>query len=134
MAEPSGEGWRRALRAAWLPYAAMAVVLAATVVAGAALVLPAAEARGVRVAALIACGAQLAAFGLLVYGRSRATLFLAGWVGGMLLRFGVLAAVAMRVTQDGGLPAAATLVSLAGLLFVLLLLEPVFLRRELSTR
>lgn len=120
---------------AWLPYAATAIVLAGVLAAVGALALPAAEARGVRVAALVACGVQLAAFGLLVYVRARATLFLAGWVGGMLLRFVVLAAVAVWVTRDGGgLPAATTLVSLVGLLFVLLLLEPVFLRRELATR
>lgn len=118
-----------------MPYAATAVVLAAMLAAGAGLALPAAEARGVRVAALIACGVQLAAFGLLIYARARASLFLAGWVGGMLLRFVVLAAVALWVTQDGGgLPAAATLVSLVGLWFVLLLLEPAFLRRELSAQ
>lgn len=123
------------MRAAWLPYAATAVVLAAVLAVAAALALPAAEARGVRVAALVACGVQLAAFGLLVYARARSTLFLAGWVGGMLLRFVVLAAVAVWVTQDGGgLPAEVTLVSLVGLWFVLLLLEPVFLRRELATR
>lgn len=118
-----------------MPYAATAVVLAVMLAAAAGLALPAAEARGVRVAALIACGVQLAAFGLLIYARARASLFLAGWVGGMLLRFVVLAAVALWVTQDGGgLPAAATLVSLVGLWFVLLLLEPAFLRRELSAQ
>lgn len=122
------------MKAAWLPYAATAVVLSVALALVAPLLLPAAEARGVRVAALVACGAQLIAFGVLVYVRARATLFLAGWVGGMLLRFVALAAVAAWVTRDAGLPAETTLVSLVGLFFVLLLLEPVFLRRELATR
>lgn len=134
MAGPRSESRRRSPWAEWVLYAVTAVVLAATLAAVAELTLPAADVRGVRVAALVACVAQLAAFALLVFARARATLFLAGWVGGILLRFGVVVAVAAWVTQDGALPAAATLLSLAGLLFVFLLLEPLFLRRELATR
>lgn len=134
MAERKAERAPIALRATWLPYASAAVLLAALSAAVAAVALPAAEARGVQAAATLACAAQLVAFGMLVYARGRANLFLAGWVGGMALRLGVLAAVAVWVTRTGALPAATTLLSLAGLLFLLLLLEPVFLRRGLATR
>jgi hypothetical protein len=71
---------------------------------------------------------QLAAFAVLVRARAHANLFLAGWVAGMLLRFGALAALAWWVTRSGAVPAGATLLSLAGFLFVFLLLEPLFLR------
>lgn len=124
---------RSAVRSAWLPYAAATLLLAAVIAGGAGLVVSPAQARGVQVAAAVGAALQLLAFGLLVFGRERANLFLAGWLGGMVLRFGGLGAVALWVTRSSTLPATATLVTLAGFLFLLLLLEPVFLRRGLHT-
>lgn len=113
----------------WLPYAAAALGIAAVLAGAATLALPPADARGVRLAATAACAVQLAAFALLVRARAHANLFLMGWVAGMLLRFGALAALAFWVTRSGAAPAGATLLSLAGFLFVFLMLEPLFLRR-----
>jgi hypothetical protein len=109
----------------------LTAVLLAALVAGVVTQLVAPDdARGVWIAAAIACGLQLVSFPLLVMARAHANLFLAGWVGGMLLRFGALAVVAIWITRSGALPPAATLLSLAGFLFLLVLLEPVFLRRR----
>jgi hypothetical protein len=123
----------RAVRAAWLPYAGAALLATAAVAGAATVLVPPPAARGVWAAAAMAYVLQVIAFALLLVVRERAQLFLLGWLGGMLLRFAAVGAVAFWVTRTGALPAAATLVSLAGFLFLLLLLEPVFLRRGLRT-
>ena len=65
--------------------------------------------------------------------RAHANLFLLAGVAGMLLRFGALAALAFWATRSDAAPAGATLLSLAGFLFVFLMLEPLFLRRVPKT-
>ncbi len=115
----------------WLAYALTGLV--ATIVAAAlASALVAADAvRAVWVAAAIAYGLQLIAFALLLALRARAEGFLAAWLGGMVLRFGALGLCAYWLSSSSTLPRAATLLSLVGFVFMLLLLEPVFLRWDL---
>lgn len=116
----------------WLLYAGAALVVAvAGGAVGAALVGEASS--GVWLAAALAYTVQLAAFGLLLWARSDSRLFLVGWLGGMLVRMGVVAAVAIWVTRTRAYAPAPTLVSLVMFVFVMLLLEPVFLNRGRTT-
>jgi hypothetical protein len=88
--------------------------------------------RGVLIAAAISLPIQISAFWLLVYARTRVTAFLAVWVGGTLLRMGVVMLVAFVAVRGGGEGGVAMLLALAGFFFALLLLEPVYFgpRRE----
>jgi hypothetical protein len=84
--------------------------------------------RGVLVAAAIALPVQVAAFAALVRHRGRMNGFLVVWAGGTLLRMlvvGTAALVAVRSGTDGAVP---MLLALAGFLFGLLLLEPIYFR------
>ena len=112
---------------AMLAYAAASAVLLAALVALVVGWVDAADPAGVRLAAWIAWPVQLAAFGVLVAGRS-AVGFVAGWAGGMALRFAAVGAAALWVTRAAGPDPASLLVSLVGFVFVLVLLEPLFLR------
>ena len=116
---------------AWSAYAA-AGLAATAVVAGLVLWLGNAEMdRAVLIAAGIAYGLQLVAFALLLLMRDSAQLFLAGWLGGMVLRFGALAACVFWASRTGTIAREPLLLSLVGFVFLLLLLEPVFLRWDL---
>ena len=117
----------------WLSYAAAGFALTVLGAGAAALLLPGDSERAVWFAGGIAYAIQLLAFAALLVGRGRATLFLVGWLGGMLIRFAGLGLVAWWVMSTAALPAAAALISLAAFLFALLLLEPIFLRRGLRT-
>ncbi len=117
---------------AWGAYALTALVLTVAAAALTAELVDAASAPAVWLGAALALLVQLAAFGALVALRDRGTLFLLGWLGGMLLRFGALGVVAVWLSRTDALPRAAALVSLVGFVFLLLLLEPVFLRRKLT--
>ena len=86
-----------------------------------------ADPGGVRLAAVIAWPVQLAAFAALVKGRE-GTGFLVSWLGGMALRFAAVGAAALWVMRADGPDPASLLVSLVGFVFVLVLLEPLFLR------
>lgn len=116
---------------AWLMYAGagLAVVGAITIVA-ALLVDPAAR-PAVMVAAAIAYLLQLIAFALLLAVRDKAHLFMGGWLGGMVLRFGALGACLYWASRTSVLPRAPLVLALVGFIFLLLLLEPVFLRWDL---
>lgn len=84
---------------------------------------------GVLVAALVAYLVQLLAFFLLVRFRGDGKRFMVVWMGGTVVRMGVILLVALVVlTRVEGLPPAPTLLALAGFFFGLLLLEPLFLR------
>lgn len=111
---------------AWRTYAvwSAAVLLLLAVVVG--LALPARATGWIWTSAAVAYGVQLAAFGALVAVRRRPERFVAGWVGGIALRIATVAALALWVVR--GPSAAAALLSLVGFLFVLMLMEPVFLR------
>ena len=122
---------KRTIVTSWLSYAAAALVLTGLVAALVSLLVAAASVRGVWFAAAVAYVVQLIAFALLLALRSQAHLFLAAWLGGMVLRFGALGACAFWLSRSDALPRAPTLVSLVGFVFLMLLLEPVFLRWDL---
>jgi hypothetical protein len=54
-------------------------------------------------------------------------------VSGLVLRMGLVGGVAIWVTRTAVLPPATLLVALVAFVFVLLLLEPLFLRKGTST-
>jgi hypothetical protein len=124
---------RASLVRAWLSYAGVGLAVVGVAAGGATLLLEAEAARAVQVAAAIAYVLQLGAFAALLAFRGRDALFLAGYLGGMVLRFGGLGVVAWWLGTTTALPRAAVLISLAAFLFVLLLLEPIFLRRGIRT-
>jgi len=111
----------------WLSYAAVGGVLTA-VVAGVAGMLVGSDARAVWIAAAIAWVIQLGAFGLMVALQSQPQLFMIGWLAGMMVRFGAVGVCAFWLSRTAALPLGTTLLSLVGFLFLLLLLEPLFLR------
>ncbi len=86
--------------------------------------------RGLLIAALIALPIQVLAFSAMLRFRTNWNHFLAVWLGGTLLRMGVLglvAFVAVRTNSEGLVP---MLLALAGFFFGLLLIEPIYLRPE----
>lgn len=84
-------------------------------------------ARAVWVSAAMAIGVQILAFGLVWRYRDKNPI--AGWGLGSLLRFAVLMGYAFVGAEALGLPLGPALLSLAGFLFVTMLLEPIFLRK-----
>ena len=116
---------------AWLAYAGagLALVVLLTIVA-AALVEPAVR-PAILIGGAIAYVLQVAAFGLLLALRDKPQLFLAGWLGGMVLRFGALGVVLYWSSRTAVLARTPLALSLVGFVFLLLLLEPVFLRWDL---
>ena len=116
---------------AWRAYAAVGL-LATTLVAFVAIALtPAAHTRAIVTAAIVAYVLQLIAFASLLFVREKTHLFMAGWLGGMLLRFGAVGVTLYWTTRTAALPTAPMVLSLVGFVFMLLLLEPVFLRWDL---
>jgi len=83
---------------------------------------------GILVAGLVAYPVQMVAFFLLIRFWGDGTRFLLVWVGGTVVRMGVILAAALVVSQMTILPPGPTLLALAGFFFGLLLLEPLFLR------
>jgi hypothetical protein len=111
--------------------ACLAVVV---VSAGAlALWLTPAQLRGLLAAGAIALVVQVVGFALLTGAWDRTRRFLAVWVGGTLVRFAVVGVAAWWVARRAGPDPAATLLGLAGYLFAMLLLEPVFVRAGSDT-
>ncbi|HSJ26056.1 MAG TPA: hypothetical protein VK929_15365 [Longimicrobiales bacterium] len=93
------------------------------------------EAAGaVRFAGILAFLVQLAGFAVLVLVRARSELFLLGWGAGLMFRLATVVLVALWLSRDPVYPIRPALLSLVLFLFVLLLLEPLFLRRGLQTR
>lgn len=115
-------------------YAGTGLLLTLVAAGVATLVLPADAAGAVWFAAALAYALQLVAFAVLVAVRERHELFLVGWLAGMGLRFLAIGAVAFWLTHDPVLPRGAALLSLVTFVFLLLLLEPLFLRRHLHPR
>jgi hypothetical protein len=87
--------------------------------------------RAIMVAASMAYVLQLAAFAMLLLVRDKAHVFMAGWLGGMVLRFGALGACLYWASRTTTLPREPLVLGLVGFVFLLLLLEPVFLRWDL---
>jgi hypothetical protein len=107
----------------WLRYALLATTLTALVVAGGWIGFDDPARRGVNLAAAIALPLQLVLFALLVVQKTGSIGFLVVWVGSTLLRILAIGAAALLVQARDDLDPMATLLTLAGLLFVLLLLE-----------
>jgi hypothetical protein len=119
---------------AWLWYGAAALVLVVAVAGVATLVVTDGSAGAVWFAAGVAYLLQLVAFAALVAVRSRVHLFLLGWMAGLILRFAAVGGVAFWLARDPVFPLRPALISLVAFVFMLLLLEPVFLRRDMQTR
>lgn len=113
---------------AWLTYAVGGAALLGLGAAGVSLLLSPASTGAVWMAAAVAWAVQLLAFAALVAARDRGTAFLVGWGAGMALRFAAVGAVAFWVLRGSAMPAAPALLSLVGFLFVLVVLEPLFLK------
>jgi hypothetical protein len=111
----------------WLSYGAAGAALT-VVAAGIAGMLVGGDARAVWIAAVIAYVLQLGAFGLMVWLQGQPQLFMIGWLAGMMVRFGAVGVCAFWLSRTAVLPLSTTLLSLVGFLFLLLLLEPLFLR------
>ena len=86
--------------------------------------------RGALVAALVTLPVQVGLFAVLAHFRNRPRGFIGAWVGGMLGRLAFLGVMTAAVLLRDDLAPAATLLTLAGLLFGLLLLEPLFLGKR----
>lgn len=84
---------------------------------------------GVLVAGAVAVPVQVAAFGVLARHRIGERAFFSAWVGGTVVRLGLVVTVAGAIAWWRFVPPAPTLLALAGFFFGLLLLEPVWLRR-----
>jgi hypothetical protein len=113
---------------AWVRYAGVSAVLVVLLATGVVLVVPGTHAGSVWIAAVVSFAVQLAAFAVLLAGRSRDLGFAAGWGGGMLLRFGAVGGMAVWVTVRDGYHAESALLSLIGFMMVLVLIEPLFLK------
>ena len=109
-------------------YALTGGVLVAAVAAALGAILAPAAGVAVWWAAGLAFVVQVVAFAALVAVRRRGMSFLAAWGGGMLMRLAVVLFAGVWLTRAAALEPAPLLLSLAGFLFVLLLLEPVFFR------
>lgn len=114
---------------AWLAYATAAAGLLALVVIAVHLLFAGAGAA-IAAAAVVAYAVQVIAFAILVWTRRRGSGFAAGWGAGTLLRFAAVIGFALWVTRRSELPAEPALLGLVGFVFVLVLLEPIFLRNE----
>jgi len=86
--------------------------------------------RGLVLAGAVAWPVQVVAFWLLVRRREELQSFLIAWVGGTLVRMGIVLAAAFALLRIDGVSLTPTLLGLAGFFFALLLLEPVFFRLE----
>jgi hypothetical protein len=121
---------KRTRRIAWLAYAGVA--LAVTVVIGVIVgLLRPAETSAILVAAGMAYSLQIAAFALLITWRDEARLFMMALATGIALRAGALFACAYWLSRSSTLPRSTTLLSFVGFVFVMLLMEPLFLRWDL---
>jgi hypothetical protein len=124
---------KRTQATAWLVYAGVALAAVAVSATLAAFLagISTARATAIWVAALLAYALQLAAFALLIAFRDQAQLFLMAWAGGMVLRVLALVGCAYWVSQTNALPRAPLLLGYVGFVFLLVLLEPLFLRWDL---
>ncbi len=94
--------------------------------------LAAADFRAVSLAGAVATAVQIALFGSMLHCRTRWNRFLVAWVGGIAVRAAVVVSAALVAVWLDAPTAPPMLLALAGFLFGLVLLEPVFLRRGLN--
>lgn len=113
---------------ALLAYAGVTTCVLVLAAGGLSLWLEPAGMRSVWLAAVVAWVVQVASFGMLVAADGDGGRFMVGWAGGMALRMAAVVALAVWAVRFGDLPAAPLLLSLVGFVFVLVLIEPLFLR------
>jgi hypothetical protein len=113
---------------AWLRYAAVSALVLLALALGVAFVIPGTQPSAVWLAAAVALVAQLVAFGALLVGRRRVAGFVAGWGGGMAIRFAAVGGMAVWVSLTDGHHPETALLSVVGFVMVLALIEPVFMR------
>ena len=116
---------------AWTAYALVAGAVIGVAALVVSLVGGGSITRAVWLSAGFAYAVQAIAFAMLLLVRDRTELFMAGWLGGMVLRFAAVGGLAFYASRYTTLPLAALLLTLVGFVFLLLLLEPVFLRWDL---
>jgi hypothetical protein len=119
---------------AWLLYAAVGGVITAAGILTGTVVLGPEAAGAVRFAGALAYAIQLLAFAGLVLVRDRSELFLMGWGAGLLLRLVSVILVALWLSRDPVFPIRPALLSFVAFVFVLVMIEPLFLRQGLQTR
>ena len=116
---------------AWMAFAVAGLVVTVALAGLATLFTPAETDQAVWFSAALAYALQLPSFAALIWFRSEAQLILAGWMIGMALRFGALGGVAWWLSRSAAFPREVALVSLVAFAFVLLLMEPIFLRWDM---
>jgi hypothetical protein len=89
---------------------------------------------GVLAAGAVALPIQIGAFALMARAPAGTNAFLAAWVGGTLVRLVVVGIAAFGLAALPELPRAPTLLGLVAFFFLMLLLEPVFLRLGANRR
>jgi len=115
-------------------YTAVATAIVVLLVAVAAPFLEAPGRRGLAVAALATLPLQVVLFALLERARQDSMRFMAFWGMGVLGRLAVVFVVGFAVGALDIIDPTVTILSTVGLLFIFLLLEPVFLfRRDQAT-
>ncbi len=85
---------------------------------------------GLLAAAALVLPVQIAAFALLSKHAARPVEGLVAWIGAAAVRMAVVIAAGVAVATLPALSPVATLIGCAGLFFVLLMLEPIFLEAE----
>ncbi|HWV58200.1 MAG TPA: hypothetical protein VNZ57_12175 [Longimicrobiales bacterium] len=115
-------------------YALTGLLLVAIAGAVASGVLPEVDGRAVWVAGVLSLVVQVVAFAALMALRDRRLGLLMAWAAGVVMRFGVVLVAGIWLVRVAGYPPLALLLSLAGFVFALLLLEPVFFRLGAANR
>ncbi len=98
---------------------------------GAGLLLGPQDAAAVRTAAVAAYGIQVVSFAALASARGPG--FFLAWGAGTLLRLGAVLVAGVWLARTQARPPAPLMLGLAGFLFALLLLEPIFFRMGLRS-
>lgn len=118
-----------------LSHYAIAVLLVVAVLGGALWPFLDGNGRaGYLAAVAITVPIQLALFSLVVRAVGEQNRLLLRWAGGILVRMGVVATVGLLLPRLQGLNGTVLLMSVCGLFFALLLLEPAFFRTKVTAR
>lgn len=115
-------------------YVGASAVLAGAVLAVGLPLLDAEGRRGLLLAVTLALVVQWGSFGALAALHPGSGAYLAAWVGGMLIRFWVIGVLGFLMAGLEDVDPLVALLTLAGLFFALLLLEPWGLRDRVDRR
>jgi hypothetical protein len=119
---------------AWLQYALSGAVIVAVVAFAITRIVAMSDVGAVWFGAGLSYVLQLGAFAALLTFRRNAQLFLLGWAFGIGLRFLAVVVVAFWLTKRAVFPMEPALLSMVGFLMLLVLMEPLFLRRGTATK